>query len=130
MRLLHAGPDHVGGRLDRGGTYRLGSRDPRMDERQSLPLLVLSADPRSGAGRGEHAEGKLMRPFAYARAGTVSDALAAGDGAETAFLAGGTELLNWLRLGIAAPARVIDISRIGGLDRIEPTEGGGLRIGA
>jgi xanthine dehydrogenase YagS FAD-binding subunit len=48
----------------------------------------------------------------------------------TVALAGGTELLNWLRLGIAAPERVVDISRVAGLDRIERLPGGGLRIGA
>jgi xanthine dehydrogenase YagS FAD-binding subunit len=48
----------------------------------------------------------------------------------TIVLAGGTELLNWLRLGIAAPDRVLDITRIAGLDRIEPLPGGGLRVGA
>ena len=41
-----------------------------------------------------------MRPFAYARAVSVHDALAAGAAADTAVLAGGTELLNWMRLGI------------------------------
>jgi xanthine dehydrogenase YagS FAD-binding subunit len=45
-------------------------------------------------------------------------------------LAGGTEFLNWLRLGIAAPDRVVDISRVTDLDRIERLSGGGLRIGA
>ena len=71
-----------------------------------------------------------MLPFAYARAGSVREAVAAGGGAETVFLAGGTELLNWMRLGIAVPARVVDVSRIPGLDRIAELPGGGLRIGA
>jgi xanthine dehydrogenase YagS FAD-binding subunit len=72
-----------------------------------------------------------MHPFAYARASSVPEAVAAGAAPGTAFLAGGTELLNWMRLGIAAPERVLDVSRIGGLDRIEPLPGGaGLRIGA
>jgi xanthine dehydrogenase YagS FAD-binding subunit len=48
----------------------------------------------------------------------------------TAVLAGGTELLNWLRLGIAAPDRVLDITGVAGLDRIERLPDGGLRIGA
>ncbi|HUZ65465.1 MAG TPA: FAD binding domain-containing protein, partial [Acetobacteraceae bacterium] len=39
-------------------------------------------------------------------------------------------LLNWMRLGIAVPARVVDVSRIPGLDRIAELPGGGLRIGA
>jgi hypothetical protein len=71
-----------------------------------------------------------MRPFTYARATTFADALAAAGEPGTAVLAGGTELLNWLRLGVAAPDRVLDISRVAGLDRIEPLPGGGLRIGA
>ncbi len=69
-----------------------------------------------------------MLPFTYARASSVPEALASG--AETAYLAGGTELLNWLRLGIAAPAHVLDIARLPDLDRIEALPGGGLRIGA
>jgi CO/xanthine dehydrogenase FAD-binding subunit len=71
-----------------------------------------------------------MRPFAYARAATLDDALHAAREPGIAVLAGGTELLNWLRLGIAEPDRVLDISHIAGLDRIEPLAGGGLRIGA
>lgn len=71
-----------------------------------------------------------MRPFAYARATSFDDALVAMRDPGTVVLAGGTELLNWLRLGIAAPERVVDISRIAGLDRIERLPGGGLRIGA
>ena len=71
-----------------------------------------------------------MKPFAYARAATLDEALAAAREPGTAVLAGGTELLNWLRLGIAAPDRVVDISRVADLDRIERLSGGGLRIGA
>jgi xanthine dehydrogenase YagS FAD-binding subunit len=71
-----------------------------------------------------------MLPFAYARAAKVDQAIWIGAEPDTAFLAGGTELLNWLRLGIAAPARVLDISRIDGLDRIEMLPDGGIRIGA
>jgi xanthine dehydrogenase YagS FAD-binding subunit len=71
-----------------------------------------------------------MQSFAYARAASVADALAAGATGRTAFLAGGTELLNWLRLGVSAPQRVLDISRLEGLDTIEPSAGGGVRIGA
>ena len=71
-----------------------------------------------------------MRPFTYARAATLDDALRAASEPGTAVLAGGTELINWLRLGIAAPDRVLDITGIAGLDRIEQLPGGGLRIGA
>jgi xanthine dehydrogenase YagS FAD-binding subunit len=70
-----------------------------------------------------------MRPFAYSRADTIDEMLAVSGDPGTAILAGGTELLNWLRLGVVAPDRVIDIARLG-LDRIESLSGGGLRIGA
>ncbi|HEX3762814.1 MAG TPA: xanthine dehydrogenase family protein subunit M [Kofleriaceae bacterium] len=72
----------------------------------------------------------MMLPFGYARAASVDQALAAGAAPDTAFLAGGTELLNWLRLGVAAPTRLIDITRLHELARIEPLPRGGLRIGA
>lgn len=69
-----------------------------------------------------------MSPFAFARPATTPEALAlARDG--SAFVAGGTELLNWLRRGIVAPDLVIDIGSLPGLDFIEP-HGNGWRIGA
>jgi xanthine dehydrogenase YagS FAD-binding subunit len=71
-----------------------------------------------------------MRPFAYARAETLDQAVAAAGEPGTALLAGGTELINWMRLGVVAPERVVDVSRLPGLDAIEPLPGGGLRIGA
>jgi xanthine dehydrogenase YagS FAD-binding subunit len=70
-----------------------------------------------------------MNPFSYTRASQPSDALAAGAAAATMYLAGGTELLNWMRLGIVAPERLVDISRIAEMERIEPCASG-LRIGA
>jgi xanthine dehydrogenase YagS FAD-binding subunit len=71
-----------------------------------------------------------MQPFAYARASTLDEALTAASEPGTAVLAGGTELLNWMRLGVTAPERVIDISRLDGLSEIQVLPGGGLRIGA
>jgi xanthine dehydrogenase YagS FAD-binding subunit len=71
-----------------------------------------------------------MNQLAYARATSLDQVLAAGAEPKTVFLAGGTELLNWLRLGITAPARIIDIARLDELTRIEPLSDGGLRIGA
>jgi xanthine dehydrogenase iron-sulfur cluster and FAD-binding subunit A len=72
----------------------------------------------------------LMHSFSYARADRADQAVAAGADAGTMFLAGGTELLNWMQLGIAAPERVVDISRIAELGRMESLAGGALRIGA
>jgi xanthine dehydrogenase YagS FAD-binding subunit len=71
-----------------------------------------------------------MRPLSYARARTVDDVLSSLQDADVTLLAGGTEVLNWARIGIEQPASVLDISGVPGLDGIEPADGGGLRIGA
>jgi xanthine dehydrogenase YagS FAD-binding subunit len=70
-----------------------------------------------------------MIDFAYARADSPATAVAALRDDHATVLAGGTELLNWVRLGIAAPERVVDI---GGLDELRgiTREGDTLRIGA
>lgn len=69
-----------------------------------------------------------MRPFDYARAGSVDAAVAAG-AAGGRFIAGGTNLLDLMKIEVETPARLVDISRLP-LDRIEVREDGGLSIGA
>jgi xanthine dehydrogenase YagS FAD-binding subunit len=71
-----------------------------------------------------------MQPFSYTRVAEPDQAVAAGAADDTMFLAGGTELLNWMRLGIVAPAALVDITRIALLERIESLPNGALRIGA
>jgi xanthine dehydrogenase YagS FAD-binding subunit len=71
-----------------------------------------------------------MRPFTYERAGSPAEAAAAvarKPGAK--FIAGGTNLLDLMKLQIEVPAHLIDLNGLA-LDRIEPTPEGGLRIGA
>ena len=71
-----------------------------------------------------------MTPFEYERAADAGGAVASltrSPGA--AYLAGGTNLVDHLRLGIAHPDRLVDISRLP-LDRVDVTTEGGLRIGA
>ena len=70
-----------------------------------------------------------MIDFAYARAESESAAVAALADDHATVLAGGTELLNWVRLGIAAPERVVDIGGLDGLRGIT-RDGDTLRIGA
>lgn len=69
-----------------------------------------------------------MRPFDYVRAEEMAEACEAGFGRGAEFIAGGTNLLDLMKLEVMAPEKLIDISRLG-LDRIEEEEGG-LRIGA
>jgi xanthine dehydrogenase YagS FAD-binding subunit len=67
-----------------------------------------------------------MRDFSYACATTRADALTLAQLPDAAVLAGGTELLNWFRIGITKPERVVDISRVPEMDRIEALPCGGL----
>jgi xanthine dehydrogenase YagS FAD-binding subunit len=71
-----------------------------------------------------------MRPFDYTRAGSVDEAVqAVADAPGATYLGGGTNLVDHLRLGVAQPERLIDVSRLP-LDAIEELPDGGLRIGA
>jgi xanthine dehydrogenase YagS FAD-binding subunit len=69
-----------------------------------------------------------VRPFAYARAVDVAEALAAGHQDDVRFLAGGTNLLDLMKMGVEQPTRLVDITRLP-LAAVEERPGG-LRIGA
>ncbi len=62
-----------------------------------------------------------MTPFAYRRAESLEDAMAAAGEPGTALLAGGTTLVDLMRGNVAAPSRVVDIGRLPGLNGIEVT---------
>ncbi len=71
-----------------------------------------------------------MKSFTYERAespAAATAAFASNKGAR--FIAGGTNLLDLMKLEIETPGHLIDVSRLS-LDRIEPTRDGGVRIGA
>jgi xanthine dehydrogenase YagS FAD-binding subunit len=71
-----------------------------------------------------------MKPFTYERARTPAEAAAAAARNPNAkFIAGGTNLLDLMKLQIEAPAHLVDVNGLA-LDRIEATPEGGLRIGA
>ncbi|MGL4964077.1 MAG: FAD binding domain-containing protein [Inquilinus sp.] len=71
-----------------------------------------------------------MRSFTYERARSPADAAAAASRTQGAkFIAGGTNLLDLMKLEIETPTHLIDVNGLG-LDRIEETQEGGLRIGA
>jgi xanthine dehydrogenase YagS FAD-binding subunit len=71
-----------------------------------------------------------MKAFTYERAGSPAEAAAAAARIKGAkFIAGGTNLLDLMKLQIETPAHLIDVNDLG-LDKIEPAPGGGLRIGA
>src|SRR2546423_3340605 len=60
---------------------------------------------------------------------TAARAKTAQQGADVRFVAGGTTLLDLMKLNVETPARVLDINRLP-LDKIEATGDGGLKIGA
>ncbi|APE45666.1 xanthine dehydrogenase (plasmid) [Sulfitobacter alexandrii] len=69
-----------------------------------------------------------MRPFDYSRATDPADAArAAGQGAT--IIAGGTNLLDLMKLEVMSPDKLVDINRLD-LHQVTTTEQGGLRIGA
>ena len=71
-----------------------------------------------------------MKPFTYERATSPAEAAASAARIEGAkFVAGGTNLLDLMKLQIETPKHLIDVNGLS-LNKIEPTAEGGLRIGA
>ena len=71
-----------------------------------------------------------MKAFTYEKARTPADAAASAERHPGArFIAGGTNLLDLMKLEIEAPPHLIDVNGLK-LDKIEASENGGLRIGA
>ncbi len=71
-----------------------------------------------------------MKSFTYERANSPAQAASAAARIKGAkFIAGGTNLLDLMKLQIETPSHLIDVNDLG-LDKIEPTPEGGLKIGA
>lgn len=70
-----------------------------------------------------------MNRFDYIRPTSVPEAVAAAAVPGSAYLAAGTNLLDLMKAGTARPERIVDITRLPGLDRIEWLPDGGARIG-
>ncbi len=70
-----------------------------------------------------------MNNFDYIKPTTIPEAVAAAAEPGAAYLASGTNLLDLMKGGIARPTRLVDVTRLPGLDRIEHLADGGVRIG-
>src|SRR5260370_37562688 len=77
-----------------------------------------------------------MHAFDFMRPGDAEAAIrvaaqtkTAQQGADVRFLAGGTTLLDLMKLNVETPARLVDINRLP-FAKVEATPDGGLRIGA
>src|ERR1700674_5115305 len=70
-----------------------------------------------------------MNTFDSVRPATVREAIATAAEPGAAYLAAGTNLLDLMKGGITRPSRLVDVTRLPGLDRIENLPDGGMRIG-
>ena len=67
-----------------------------------------------------------MNRFDYVRPTSAAEAIAAAAQPGSAYLAAGTNLLDLLKAGVARPERIVDITRLPGLDRIDWRPDGGV----
>jgi xanthine dehydrogenase YagS FAD-binding subunit len=70
-----------------------------------------------------------VKPFRYERASSIASACASAAEPAAKFVAGGTNLVDLMKLQIETPARLVDIGLLP-LAEIEETADGGLRVGA
>lgn len=70
-----------------------------------------------------------MNRFDYIRPASTAEAIAAAAQPGSAYLAAGTNLLDLMKMGAARPQRLVDITRLPGLDRIDWLADGSVRIG-
>jgi hypothetical protein len=86
--------------------------DPRADEREPVPVRRVRehrpGDRRDGCGRGG---GSAVRAFSYVRAEDASDAVAPFRPG-TMYVGGGTNLVDLMRLGVAGPDHLVDVSHL------------------
>lgn len=71
-----------------------------------------------------------MKRFEYVRPADLREAVEAAAEPGSAYLAAGTNLLDLMKVGVARPGRIVDITRLPGLDGIEWQADGGVRVGA
>jgi xanthine dehydrogenase YagS FAD-binding subunit len=71
-----------------------------------------------------------MNTFDYVRPATVQAAVVATSEPGAAYLAAGTNLLDLMKGGVTRPGRLVDITHLPDLDRIDELPDGGVRIGA
>ena len=71
-----------------------------------------------------------MKAFTYERAASPEEAASIAARPGTKVIAGGTNLLDLMKIQVEAPEHLVDVNRMPGLDRIERGADGSTRIGA
>jgi xanthine dehydrogenase YagS FAD-binding subunit len=71
-----------------------------------------------------------MNRFDYVRPASIAEAIAVASAPNSVYIAGGTNVLDLMKGGVCRPDRLVDVSKLPGLDCIETLPDGGLRIGA
>jgi xanthine dehydrogenase YagS FAD-binding subunit len=71
-----------------------------------------------------------MKQFEYVKPATIAEAISAAARPGATYLAAGTNLLDLMKGGVSRPDRLVDVTHLAGLDRIEYLPDGGVRIGA
>src|SRR5262249_20772677 len=128
---LHRRPDHVGGRAARRAVRHDRRRRARGDERQHLPLRRLPEHRRrhpAGALGALRPEEAVVNPFSYLQAADADSAIAAAAQPGAIYIAGGTTLVDLMKLHVQQPVQVVDITALP-LDAVE-VRPDGVRIGA
>ena len=123
-------PDPEMGDLGARGLGELGTNNRAGRDWQRFIQRDRAAAAQPAAHSRPRPGGPIMTPFQYKHAPDATGAIALAalhDNAQ--FIAGGTSQVDLMKEGVQVPGTLIDISRIG-LDTIEPTAAGGLRIGA
>src|SRR4051812_4958788 len=109
MRLLHVWSDHV---RNCDGRRAVGSerRRTRSDERKSVPLRRVSRYRCRHSGCPRSGEIRAMMPFELMSATDLTSAVQNGAAAGTRFVAGGTTLIDLMKLHVERPSHVIDLT--------------------
>src|ERR1700685_864972 len=122
--VLHLRADHVGRGAGKGRAHAVQGTDQRVHEREYLPLRCLFQYCQSDPGSQKQSD---MNPFQYTRSSVAASAIQSlVKEPQAHLLAGGTNLIDLMKMGVVVPERLVDINPLP-LRSVEKTAAG-LRI--
>src|SRR5215470_10198585 len=116
VRLLHIRPDHVSGRAFERTMWCERRGGEGIHERQYLPLRRISKhrgrDSKGARGRQDGMKTfQITRPGDYGQAiSATAKAKTAQQGADIRFIAGGTTLIDLMKLNVEQPQNLVDVN--------------------